>query len=130
MPKVTKSTNQKIYYTVFVKHNVVKLVSSRAPFSQYEKLVKEGWQEVWDSAPSKKAAYWYAWKEYGALPDYKEGITCVNCGLAPARLMFKGKRWHDDFQRYFPFKGRICLGCHGEKEMFIGEILHSFDPFE
>lgn len=114
------------FYIVLVRGKEAKVVRETNPFGWFQKWAKEGWVEVWDSAPSRKAGYRYAYLEYNALPGVRSGFVCVNCKNAPAAGMFKGKKYNVKMERYMPYYGRACERCVENEDEFVGELL----PFE
>lgn len=116
-----ETAQKQVFYRVFVRDGVSKVLKSTASFYHFERLQREGWQEVWDSAPSKLEGFRYAWAEYEALPEPREGLTCVICFNAPARVRFRGKKLNLDEARYYPFQGRLCEQCADDDEIFVGQ---------
>lgn len=111
------------FYVVLVRGKEAKVVRETNSFARFQKWAKEGWREVWDSAPSREAGYRYAYSEYNALPGVRSGFVCRNCKNAPAAGTFKGKKYNAKMERYMPYSGRVCERCIENKDEFVGELL-------
>lgn len=119
---VLEGRRRNTFYIVLVRGQESKVVREGNSFAQFQKWAKEGWVEVWDSAPSRKAGYRYAYLEYGALPGIRSGFVCRTCKKEPAEGMFRGKKYNVKMKRFMPYYGRACARCV-ENEEFVGELI-------
>jgi hypothetical protein len=86
-------------------------------FAQHERLLRRGFEEIWDSAPTEQKAYDYAADFYGAFPAGRR--ACRHCLLEdinpPAEgEHVRGRFWSDAHGRHIIFNGYLC-GQHRQQ---------------
>lgn len=103
-----------MFYNLFIKnHEAVIISDNDTTFEVEQKLLKRGFQYVWDSAPTYETAKDYAQNFYKAYTkeDAPYGI-CRICENVPALSLAKGSIYIPEAQlRPRPYKGYICEQC-------------------
>lgn len=87
-------------------------------FSKIKQIKSQGFELLWDSAPSKKAAFEYAAEQGDGDMRFHEH-SCAGCGnyYLPSSF-FVGQRWRENHQKWIIFSGRLCEACAQETDDF------------
>lgn len=103
------------FYYLFVKNqHAIILPESEVTFELEQKLLKKGYEIVWDSAPTIEKAEEYALNELDqaawTTKDAPHGV-CRICNLAPATGIYAGRvySYYTDSIRYY--RGYVCEQC-------------------
>lgn len=109
MPVATEEA-QDTLYTLYIRGREALAVRLRS-FAEHERILRDGYTETWDSAPTAEAAYDYASAHCGAYP-YPEHpcFFCRDENIDPpaAGERIVGRRYSDRSQRIVIFQGYAC----------------------
>lgn len=106
-------------YDVYVKGHNAKIVSNdENSFYNEQKLLKKGYEHIWDSAPTIEKAKEYAKEFYIAYTEEDSPFgMCRICNNIPASGMVKGTRYVPEVNiKPMPYKGYVCEQCAGNLE--------------
>lgn len=95
------------------RYGVEAIVVANPTFAEIEALRGDGFEEIWNGAPTREAAADYGHEEYHAAER-----ACSACGMFASVERCVGQRFHDGAQRFVVFNGYLCGQCEADHDTF------------